>query len=137
MPQAFIHAGSLHYAAVLGNVTEEHGQSAILGIGMFDVTDAAIGTVGIKCPPLFRLTTHLCREPVARSRLIDAISLCIDSTVDDAVFLKSFSKRHTIDTNSRAVNESAFIQFVQNAENATGASAFLHRILLGVRSQFA
>ena len=51
------------------------------------------------------------------------------------IFLHRLCQRHTIDTDSRAVNEATFIQFVKNAENTASTSALLNRVFLGVRSE--
>ena len=87
VPKAFVNASGLHNTTVLSDITKEHGQSAILGVSVFEVADATIGTIGIKCTPLFRLRPHLGREAIARSRLIDAICLCIHITINNAIFL--------------------------------------------------
>ena len=71
VPQGFIHTGSLHHAAVLSDVAEEHGQSTILGVGMLKVADATVGAVSVQRGILLRLRTHLRREAVARSGVID------------------------------------------------------------------
>ena len=42
MPEHWVYAGCLYYATVLGDVTEEHCQSAILGVGMFEVADTTL-----------------------------------------------------------------------------------------------
>ena len=48
VPEALIDTSSLHDTAILCDITEEHGQSAILRIGMFEVTNATLGTIGIE-----------------------------------------------------------------------------------------
>ena len=55
VPQRLIDASSLHDTAILCDITKEHGQSAILRIGMFEVADATLSTIGIEGTPLFRL----------------------------------------------------------------------------------
>ena len=62
MPEHWVYAGCLHYATVLGDVTEEHCQSTILGVGMLQVADTTLGTVGVEILPLSVLATHLGRE---------------------------------------------------------------------------
>ena len=114
MPQSLIDTGSLHDTAVLGNIAKEHCQTTVLGIGMLDVTNTTVGTIGIQRSPLCTLATHLRREAVARSRLVDAIGFCIDSAIDNAVFLQGLAERHAIDTRSRSIDESSLRQFVHN-----------------------
>jgi glutamate/tyrosine decarboxylase-like PLP-dependent enzyme len=43
-----IDAGGLDDAAVLGDVAVEHGQAAVLGIGVRLVADAAVGAVEVE-----------------------------------------------------------------------------------------
>ena len=87
VPQTFVNTSGLYHATVLCDITKEHGQSAILGVSVFEVANTTIGTIGIKCTPLFRLRTHLGRETIARSRLIDTIGFCIHFTINNTVFL--------------------------------------------------
>ena len=137
VPQTFVNTCGLHHATILSDITKEHGQSAILGVSVFKVADATIGTIGIKCTPLFRLRAHLGREAIARSRLIDAIGLCIHVTINNAIFLQGFSECHSIYTGRRAVNQSTLAEFVQNTKNTACTTALLNRVFLRVRSQFA
>ena len=135
MPQALIHASSLHHTAVVGNISEEHSESAVLRIGMLQVADTSIGAVGIECTPLLTLRTHLRREAVAGSRLIDTVGLCIHRAVHDTVFLHGLSQRHAVHTGGGAVDKATLVQFIQDAQDTTCTSALLYRILLRVRSQ--
>ena len=48
VPQTLVYAGRLHHAAVLGDVAEEHGQTAILRVGMLNIAYAAVGTVKVE-----------------------------------------------------------------------------------------
>ena len=59
MPEHWVNTGSLHYATILGNITEEHSQTAILGVSMFQITDATVLSICIKALPLCFLATHL------------------------------------------------------------------------------
>ena len=59
------------------------------------------------------------------------------STINNAIFLDSLSKRHTVHTGGRAVNQATFVQFVENAENTTGTATLLHAVFLRVGRQFA
>ena len=48
VPELGSHASGLHHAAVLCNITEEDSHTAIFGVGMLDVSDAPVLTVGIE-----------------------------------------------------------------------------------------
>ena len=109
VPKSFIYTCSLYYAAILGDISKENSETAVLCIGVLKVADTAIGTISIECAPLLRLRAHLSRESVARCSLIDAISLSIHITVNNTVFLHSLTKRHAIHTWSRAIDKTTFI----------------------------
>lgn len=47
MPKLRSHAGRLHHATVLGDVSKQHGQSAILGIRVLQVANATVLPVGV------------------------------------------------------------------------------------------
>ena len=66
MPEHWVYSSCLHYATILGDVAEEHCQSAILGVGMLEVADTTLGAIGVKTLPLSVLATHLGRELSAR-----------------------------------------------------------------------
>ena len=48
VPEALVNACRLHHTAVLGNVAEENGQSAVLGVSMRNVAYATFSTVGVQ-----------------------------------------------------------------------------------------
>ena len=137
VPQALIYTGGLHHAAVLGNVAKEHRQSAVLGVSMFKVADATVGTVLVKCAPLAVLTAHLSREAVARSRLIYAVGIGVDVVFHYVIFLELLAQSLAIDAAAVLVYQSALGEFVDDAEYSTGTAALLHTVFLGVRSQLA
>ena len=47
------------------------------------------------------------------------------------------AERHAVDALAAAINEAAFVQLVKDAEDAAGAVALLHAVLLRVRCQLA
>ena len=48
MPQALVNASRLDHTAILGDVAKEYSQAAILGIGVLQVANTTIGTIGIE-----------------------------------------------------------------------------------------
>ena len=48
MPQTLVNTGCFYHTTVLCDISEKHGQSAILGVDMCDITDTAIGTVCVE-----------------------------------------------------------------------------------------
>ena len=59
MPKRLVYAGGLHHATVLGNIAKEHSQSAIAGVSMGHVADAARLAVGVERAPRSRLRPHV------------------------------------------------------------------------------
>ena len=47
-----IHPGRLDDAAVLREVAKQHGQTAVAAVGVFEVPDAALGTIQVQLWPL-------------------------------------------------------------------------------------
>ena len=62
MPKHWIDTGCLYYTTILRDISEENGETTILGISVFQVTDTTILTIGIETLPLCILATHLGRE---------------------------------------------------------------------------
>ena len=69
--------------------------------------------------------------------MIDSISLRVDAGACDIIFLHLLCKGMTIYTHHVAVDESALVQLVQDAQNTTGTVALLHAILLSIRRKLA
>ena len=69
--------------------------------------------------------------------MIDAVSLRVNRSTRDVVFLHGFVQGHSIHTLHVRTDQTTFVQLVENAKNATGTIAFLYRILLSIRSQLA
>ena len=134
MPEALVDASRLDLTAILSDVAKEHGQSAVLRVGMFDVADAAVGTVRVKPIVVFVLRTHLRRETSGRSTVVDGNLV---GQAVDIIFLHSLGERHAIDTDGTSVDQSAFVQFVEDAKNASCAVALLNGIFLRVGSELA
>ncbi len=66
MPELRSNACGLDYTAIDCNVAEEDCHATILGVGMLDVADTAVLTVGIERWPLSILRAHLGRELASR-----------------------------------------------------------------------
>ena len=137
VPQTLVDTGGLHHTAVLRNITEEHSHAAIFGIGMFDVTNAAIDAVGIKRLPLSILRTQHIAELTSRSTVIDAVGFGVDMFFRNAVLLDVFTERGTIDTLTCEVKQVTLGEFAKNAENTTGTVLFLDAVFLPVRGELA
>jgi alpha-L-arabinofuranosidase len=137
VPKHWVNTGSLHNATILGDVTEEHCQTAILGVSMLQVADTTVFSVCIEAFPLCILATHLGRELSARGRMIDSVSLWVDAGTCDIIFLHLFCKGMTIHTHHVAIDKSALVQLVQDAQDTTGTVALLHAILLSIRRELA
>ena len=137
MPEFRSHACGLDDATILSDIAEEHSQAAILGVGMFDVADATIGTIGVECLPLSILRTHLDRELAGRSTVIDAACFGVDVLLEDGILLDVLTERCTIDTLATEVEQIALGEFAEDAEDAACTVLLLHRILLRIGSKFA
>ena len=53
------------------------------------------------------------------------------------IFLHGLCKRHAIHTDSRTINQTTLIQFVEDTEDTTGTTALLNAVFLGVGCEFA
>ena len=139
VPQRLVDAGGLHNAAVLRNVAEEHGQSAILCIGMLQVANATLAAIGVECVVTLSLRTHRCREAVAGSAVVDGLlrAMLVGFARRDVIQAEGLSDSHSIDPATVGVQQTTLVQFTHDAQNATGAVAILHGVFLGVRCEFA
>ena len=126
MPYLAVHAGGLDYASVLGNIPEEHGQTAIFGIGMLHIADATRSAVGVKRRPLTVLTAHFHRETTGWRTAIDALRLIVHRFLADVIPFKVGTQRGAIHSHQRFVQQAGFGNFLHDAQHATGPIAFLH-----------
>ena len=62
-PYRLVNAGGFHYTTVLRNVAEEYSHASVFSVGMFDVADTTVGTVGVKRRICGVLGTKLVAEP--------------------------------------------------------------------------
>src|SRR5699024_5921218 len=58
-PQLFLHTGGLDDRTVGGQVAEQHGQAAVLGVGVRDRADATLLPVGVQAVPAHALGVGL------------------------------------------------------------------------------
>src|SRR5690606_25991176 len=70
---ARIHARGLHDAAVHGDVAVQHGEPAVLAVGMFHITDAALAAVEVQLAVTVVLAERLGRAHAARRRAIELL----------------------------------------------------------------
>ena len=137
LPQTLVHSGSLDHATVLSNISKEHGETAVLGVSVFEVTDATVGTVGVKLAPLRVLATHLGRELATGCSLVYTVCLRINTCFCYIVFLHLLAKSLAIHTDSGTIYETALVELAEYAEDTAGTTALLHTVLLGVGSELA
>ena len=62
-PYRLVNAGGFHYTTVLRNVAEEYSHASVFSVSVFEVTDATVGTVGVKRRICGVLGTKLVAEP--------------------------------------------------------------------------
>ena len=137
MPKHRGYTGSLYHTTVLGNIAKQHSKTTILGISMLQIANTTILTVGIQALPLSILTTHLGRELTTRCRMIDSVGLWVELTSGDIIFLHLFVKSMTINSHYRAVDKSSLVELIQYTHDSSCTVAFLHTVLLSVRTQLA
>ena len=134
MKEAFIHTGCLDDATILGNITFQHCQATVFGIGMFQVTDATIGTVGIKFLIVSFLRPHHITESVGWSTEIDVFSLIAHLLGLDGIFTDFFCQGHAVNTLQRGVHQTAFSQLLHDGHDTTGTVHILHMVFVRIRS---
>ena len=69
-PYRLVHSGGLDHAAVNCNVALEHSESAVPGVGVGQVPDAATAAVCVKGLVVCTLTSHFRAEASARSAAV-------------------------------------------------------------------
>ena len=134
LPDAFVHSGSLHYTTVLGDVTLQYGQSAILAISVLQVADATVGTVSIELFVISILRTQLQVELTAGGTGILFLCLLADVGTGDAVLVNLLGQRHAIYTFHTGIYQSSFGQFGHDGYDTTCTVHVLHVVFLRVRS---
>jgi len=126
----FIHSGGFHDTAVFRQIAVEHGQAAILGIGVFQVTHAAVGAVQIqfrKAPILGE--GHLGGYPTG-GRLIELQDFPGSGT-GHVIGVDGFAQGFQMHRARFPVDQPGPVQLGQNAHDAAGPMHVFHVIFLG------
>ena len=120
MPQFGSHTGCFHHTTILGDVAKEHCQTTVFRIGVFHIAYASRSTIGVKTGPLLILIAHLGGETATGGTVVDAVGLSIDRRTSHCLV-----ERQSINALGVATYQSALVQLVQNAQDATSSVALL------------
>ena len=69
--------------------------------------------------------------------MIDSVSLWVNLSTCDVIFLHLLSQCLAIHTHHIAIDQATLVEFVQDTHNTTSTVALLYTILLSIRSQLA
>ena len=126
--QGGIYAGGFDHAAPFGDIALEHGQSAVGGVGVGDVADAAGAPVAVQFLIHGGLGAHLDAESAGGGAGIDFRGFRRGALTGDAVLGQRFREAHAVHALYRGVQQAAALQFVQDAQHAAGAVHVLHMV---------
>ena len=146
MPQLGSHAGGLHHAAVLGNVTEQDSHAAVLGVGVLYVAYATVLSVGIETLVIGFLRAQLVAELASRGREVNLWGSQVTVLVSrfspgngkfgvclvHAICFNILFQRMSVHTLQAGIYQSALVQFGHQTHHAAGATKLLHAVLLTV-----
>ena len=104
---------------------------------MFQITNAAIATVGIQCLVIGTLRTKLNIELIGRCTGIDTPSIGIYLFLINIILSNGFCQSQAIHTDNGCIQQISFREFTQDIENATGTVHILYVILLSIWSHLA
>ena len=104
---------------------------------MLNIADTSVCAVGIERCPLAALRAHLCAELSARSRLVDALCLWVDSSTCKAVLSDVLAKGCAVYALERCVEQASLVKLAKDSEDTAGAVALLNRIFLCVWRKLA
>ena len=133
---ALIHASSLNDAAIERNIAKQDGQTTILTIGMFLVTDAAFGAVLVQFLISAGLRESLNGTNTTGSSLVEHLN-SFGWRPHDVVSINCFTKGRSMNRCAVAMNKTGTVQLGQNAEDTTRTVAILNMIFLRHRRQLA
>ena len=97
-PNTFVHSGCFYHTTVLSDISLQYGQPAVLAVGMFQVADTTIGTVGVEFFVRCILRTQRNIKFIARGTRVDTFSISIWLVYSHTVFSDSICQCHTIHT---------------------------------------
>ena len=104
---------------------------------MFHIAYATGDPIGIEHRIGIVLRAHFIAEYAAGSTGINTKGFGIDDSLVDVVFFDVFGQCRTIDTATRGIKQTDFIELTENIENTTRTVALLYGIFLRVRRQLA
>ena len=137
MEDGLVHARGLHYAAVLCQVALEHGQAAVLGIGVGHVADAALGAICIEGIETRILGTHLYVETARGGATVYILCLRRNFRKSNAILGNCLRQRHSVYPLEGGVYQAGVVQALHKRHNAACASHVLYVVLGGVGSHLA
>jgi len=112
-----IYARRLEDTAVAGHIPVEHRQSAILAVGMRQVTDASRAAVGIGLRIVIFLGAQNQVAPAARGREVFLQHLLPRVGLHDIVTGNGFGQGESVDSPHRGVEEATPVQFGEDPQN--------------------
>ena len=131
LQDALVHARRLHDAAVLGQVARQHGQTAILTVGMGPVADAALGPVLVQRLPAAVLRERLGRADACRTCPVESMHRLV-LRLHDVVARQLLLHRHAQDGARLVVQQPCPVQLAQNGHHPAGPVHVFHVVLLRV-----
>src|SRR5690606_16715376 len=131
-----IHTGSLHHAAIHGDVAVKHGQAAFLGIGMLDAADAAFGAIQVQARPAGALAEGGLGRDTGRAGLEELVHRGVIG-LGDVPLGDGLGHGPAVHGGHVGVQQAATGQLAENGEDSTGAVHVFHVVLLDIRRNLA
>ena len=131
LQDALVHARRLHDAAVLGQVARQHGQTAVLTVGMRPVADAALGPILVQRLPAAVLRERLGRADACRTGTVEGMDRLV-LRLHDVVARQLLLHRHAQDGARLVVQQPGPVQLPQDGHHPASPVHVLHVVLLRV-----
>ncbi len=132
----FIDPGGLDHAAVDGDVAEQHRQSAILAVGVFDVADAAVLTVEIEAVPALVLAEGLLGRHIAGGGLVELDHRRVIGLAHIPLLQRS-GEAVGVDHLYITMQQAPPVQLAEKGHHTTGAMYIFHVVELGAGGDLA
>jgi hypothetical protein len=130
-----IDTGGFHDAALLRDVAEKHGQSAILRIGVLLVADAAAGAVQVQGRVAAALRERHLGRHSARRGAVEVVHRLVGVALDVAA-VQLFAHARVEHGRAVTMDQAGAVQFTEDGHDAAGAMHVFHVVLLRRRRHF-
>ena len=137
MPYRLIHSGCLDDTSVQGDVAFEDAESAVFGVGVLKIPDAAAFAVIVHGVIICLLGAHPGGKPVCRCAAVYFEGFFAETGSSLAIALKFFAESHPVNSFCGRIHKSALCELLHDGGHPSCTVHVLDMVFCSVRGNLA